>query len=269
MYFLKYYYETGYYPDKLLDGNIISNYQQLGNIIKLQNNIFYKDVINKLLNEKEIVGTLKDNFTLDLPLTKDDIISLLYYFGYLTIDKEDISGYINFKVPNNIMNEVYNDYFFSLLNEANVTIEEDILREAFKEILETGRIDKLNNYIEEILKKSDNRIFMKFDEKYIQAIYFALLHQFKKFNVYNEYPCSNGYIDLMLFKNDVICKCDIMLEFKYIKQRDYNKNLFNKIKEEGTNQLKEYSKDERIDKDTKKYLLIYVGSKLKLLEEIK
>ena len=59
-----------------------------------------------------------------------------------------------------------------------------------------------------------------------------------------------------------------MLEFKYIKQRDYSKNLFNKIKEEGTNQLREYAKDERIDDNTRKYLLIYVGSKLKLLEEV-
>jgi len=206
---------------------------------------------------------------LDTKLKKNDIISLLYYFGYLTIDKEDISGDLIFKVPNNIMNEVYNEYFLSLLSEINIEIEDTLLREAINEMIEFGNIEKLVICVTEILKKSDNRIFMKFDEKYIQATYFALLQQYKKFNTYNEYPCSNGYIDLMLFKNSQLCKSNIMLEFKYIKQRDYSKNLFNKIKEEGTNQLKEYAKDERIDNNTRKYLLIYVGSKLKLLEEIK
>jgi len=269
MYFIKYYYENKEYPEELLDNNIISNYEQLGNIIKLQNNNYYKEVIDSILKTKEISGKLTVNFSLDTKLKKNDIISLLYYFGYLTINKEDMSGDLVFRVPNNVMNDVYNEYFLSLLSDINIEIEDKLLREAVNEMIQFGSIDKLTNYVTEILKKSDNRMFMKFDEKYIQATYFALLQQYKKFKIYNEYACSNGYIDLMLFKNSEICKNNIMLEFKYIKQRDYSKSLFNKIKEEGTNQLKEYAKDERIDDSTRKYLLIYVGSKLKLLEEIK
>jgi len=123
----------------------------------------------------------------------------------------------------------------------------------------TSKLDPYKNIIDE--KIENNNIPAT-------GIYFAILCRSSVFNIYNEYACSNGYIDIILFKNSNLCKNSIMLEFKYMKQRDYSKNLFNKIKEEGTNQLREYAKDERIDDNTRKYLLIYVGSKLKLLEEV-
>lgn len=109
---------------------------------------------------------------------------------------------------------------------------------------------------------------MKFDEKYIQLLYFSLLIGNKEFRIYNEYTCSNGYIDLMILKNHELCKYDIMIELKYIKQKDYNKGLFNRIKKDGKEQLNSYSLDERISKDVRKYLVIFVGNKLKLLEEV-
>lgn len=269
MYFLKYYYENNEIPRNLLDSNIISNYEQLGNIIKLQDNYFYKDIIDKILKEKEILGELKVNFSLDLKLNKDDIISMLYYFGYLTIKERNIyTNSLIFKVPNNIINIVYNDYFISMLNEINIILDDNSMNDSIKEMVENGKIDKISNYVSEILKLSDNRIFMKFDEKYVQNIYFTLLCKNNLFKVYNEYPCSNGYIDLMLIKNNERCKCNIMIELKYIKKRDYSKNYFNKIKNEGIEQLNSYSKDERIDENTKKYLVIFVGNKIKFLEEI-
>jgi len=58
MYFIKYYYDNKEYPRYLLHNNIISNYAQLGNIIKLQNNNYYKEVIDSILKTKEISGKL-------------------------------------------------------------------------------------------------------------------------------------------------------------------------------------------------------------------
>ena len=112
---------------------------------------------------------------------------------------------------------------------------------------------------------------MKFDEKYIQTIYFTLLISNRVFNSYNEFPSSNDYIDLMLFKNSELCKYDIMIELKYLKMREYRRNrkLLEMKKQDAIKQLNEYSMDDRIDKNTlKKYVVIFVGSSLKLLEEI-
>jgi len=264
--FINYYYETGKYPKELVDPNITPNYKQIGNIIKIQNNNYYTEIIDTILKQKEISSVLKSNFSLDLELNRDDIISLLYYFGYLTIKEGSIyTNSLVFSVPNNIINEVYNDYLLSLLN---IKIDNNEIDEITKELVETSKIDRLTNYVQEILELTDNRTFMKLDEKYIQSIYFALLCKNKMFRTYNEYPCSNGYIDLMLFKNHEMCKHDIMIKLKYIKKKDYNKGLFKRIKEEGKNQLLSYSEYERLSNDTKTYLVIFVGNKVKLLEEI-
>lgn len=184
---------------------------------------------------------------------------------------ENIDIYTNsliFKIPNNVINEVYNEYFLSLLKDINIEIDTTKENEFISEICKYGKIDKLTDYVSEILRLSDNKIFMKFDEKYVQSIYFTLLCKNRIFSTYNEYQCKNGYIDLMLFRNNNLCKYNIMIELKYIKQKDYNKGLLNRLKEEGRKQLVSYSKDDRIDNNTKKYLVIFVGSKLKVMEEV-
>ena len=86
-------------------------------------------------------------------------------------------------------------------------------------------------------------IFMKFDERYIQTVYFTLLISNRLFNSYNEYPCSNGYIDLMFFSNSELCKYDIMIELKYLKVKEYRRNrkLLGIKREEAIEQLKSYS----------------------------
>lgn len=54
---------------------------------------YYENILNTLLKNNEITGVLKNKFNLKDDLTKDDIISLLYYFGYLTIKKRSNRKY--------------------------------------------------------------------------------------------------------------------------------------------------------------------------------
>ena len=272
MYFLNKYYDFNEVPKQLMDTNIAFNYGKIKKLLKLQGNSYYKEVIDTILKTGTINGELKFKFNLESKFKRDDIISLLYYFGYLTIDKCDIyDNSIIFRMPNRVISELYYNYFEEILSDINVNIDNSIIGSSVREMAETGRIDILTNYVSEILKKSDNRIFMKFDEKYIQTIYFALLISNRLFNSYNEYQCSNGYIDLMLFRNSELCKYDIMIELKYIKVKDYRKNrkLLNIKKEEAIEQLKSYSEDDRIDKTSlKRYAIVFVGHNLKVMEEV-
>ena len=62
-----------------------------------------------------------------------------------------------------------------------------------------------------------------------------------------------------------------MIELKYLKITDYekNNNLLEIKKKEAIGQLNNYSKDERINKTSlRKYVVIFVGTNLKILEEI-
>ena len=272
MYFLDYYYRLNKIPDSLIDINIAFNYGKVENLIKLYQNNYYQDILNDLFTTDTVTGILKEKFNLEYDFTKDDIISLLYYFGYLTIGKENIfDNSIQFKIPNQVMKETYNHYFVKILSDMKITFDSNYLRECYKELIVEGKINKITNYIKEILSKVDNRDFIQFDEKYIKLMYFTLLCGNKNFNTYTEYPTNHGYIDVMLFKNGNYSKNDILIELKYIKKSDYRKNkkLLLIKKEEAKNQINHYVKDERIPKENlKKYIVIFIGEKVEVIEEL-
>ena len=272
MYFLDYYYRLNKIPDSLIDINIAFNYGKVENLIKLYQNNYYQDILNDLFTTDTVTGILKEKFNLEYDFTRDDIISLLYYFGYLTIGKENIfDNSIQFKIPNQVMKETYNHYFVKILNDMKITFDSNYLRECYKELIVEGKINKITNYIKEILSKVDNRDFIQFDEKYIKLMYFTLLCGNKNFNTYTEYPTNHGYIDVMLFKNGNYSKYDIMIELKYIKKSDYRKNkkLLQIKKEEAKKQINNYVKDERIPKENlKKYIVIFIGEKVEVIEEL-
>lgn len=89
-----------------MDTNIAFNYGKIGNLLKLQNNCYYNEILDTLLKTGTIDGELKSKFNLEVNFKRDDIISLLYYFGYLTmderIDKTNLNKYIVIFVGNNL-----------------------------------------------------------------------------------------------------------------------------------------------------------------------
>ena len=262
MYYLNYYINEGHAPQELLDKNIISSYTQIRNILRLQNNNYYGIIITNLINNNREYGILKSNFTLDSMLEKDDIVSLLYYFGYITIE-EYIDKEFSYRIPNKVIRDLFIECFNNILNE-EYSINNELYE--IQEDLILGNIDKLSNEISEILKYSSNRTFIKLNEKDIGLLYFSILHKTNLFNVYNEFEASNGYMDIIAYKR-VRAEYDILIELKYIKVDDYNEDLLNERIKEANNQITKYIEDKRIDKSNlKKYIVIFIGSEYKIVE---
>ena len=265
MYLLNYYEDFKKIPKEIMDSNIAFNSGKIGNLIELKNNSFYKELLNEIITNEKVKGILKIKFDLLVDFNRDDIISILYYFGYLTIEPDIYGGYY-FKIPNEVMKVLYGNYFTKKLKESGIGYDNKTISEISKELV-IGNIDKLNNYVSEVLKKLDNRDFIKIDEKGIKIIYFTMLLNNEYYNVYSEYVSNNGYIDIYLEKKNPNIPNNIMIELKYIKKKDYSEELLNEKIEEGKSQLESYSKDERLG-DPLKYLVIFVGNELKLVENV-
>ena len=268
MYLLNYYERFKDVPDKMEDKNVVSNYHKIEHFLKLKNNEIYKDILDKLLKSNEIVGQLVTDFNLLIDLNENDLISLLYYFGYLTIKEYDsVKDKMIFKIPNEVIKETYNDYFIKILNKMKITIDNKRMEAIFNETILSSKITELSEYVSDLLKSTDNRIFMKFDEKYIQVIYFFLLMRNNYFDIYTEYPSSYGYIDIYLQSKNELMKKNIIIELKYIKKQDYTDKLLEEKRLDAKEQLINYSKDERLG-DVCRYLVVFVGNDLKILEEV-
>ena len=270
MYYLSSYELLNEAPENLMDPNIIPNYNQIANIVKLNNNKYYNDVISKLLVDNKITSELRVNFELDTELDSSDIVSLLYYFGYITIlDKVKDSDELVFTIPNILIKNIFEKYFNKVLKDNDISIDNSTTYDIVEEVSKYGKIDKLCQEVERILKEAGTRTLIRFDEKYIQLLINSIMTKNNKFNVYLEQPLNGGFCDVYLKKKNEALY-DILIEIKYIKKEDYSNRLLKEKKKQGIGQIKSYYLDSKIDKtNTKKYVVIYSSNNLKLIEEVK
>ena len=114
MYYLNKYMKDDKPPINLLDMNVAADFSKLENLITLKNNNYYKDILTQCINKEAITGNIVNKFNLVDEVTEDSIKSLLFYFGYLTIDKNALGSKVSFKIPNYVMEGIYSDCFIKL-----------------------------------------------------------------------------------------------------------------------------------------------------------
>ena len=277
MYYLNSYAKKGMAPTQLLDMNIAANFTKLGNLLTLKGNSASKEILTKAIQNKPIQGTIINKFELgEMPVDEQVIQSLLFYFGYLTIGENVTNTIIKYKIPNQVMSGIYNQYFLYLIQKSGVQINTTKIQEAALELAFEGKINKICNIVEEYLSYVGNIAWQRYDEKYVQSYMHAILGLNDMFNVYLEYNVQhNRYIDVAVFKRENSgIKYQAIIELKYIKKEDA-KTEESKQKEierkrnEALEEIKAYSQDTRLPQENmKKFIVIYVGEKLELLEEV-
>ena len=277
MYYLNNYMQLGKPPTKLLDMNIAANFTKLGNLLTLKGNSISKEILTKAIQNQPIQGEIIDKFELgEMPIDEQVIQSLLFYFGYLTIGENITDTIIKYKIPNQVMSGIYNEYFLYLIQKSGVEINITKIQEAALELGFEGKINKICKIVEEYLSYVGNISWQRYDEKYVQSYMHAILGLNNMFNVYLEYNVkNNGYIDVAVFKRENSgIKYQAIIELKYIKKEDAKteenkKKEIEKKRKEALEQIQEYSQDSRLPQENmKKFIVIYVGEKLELLEEI-
>ena len=155
------------------------------------------------------------------------------------------------------------------MKEDNIDISLVPIQVITDELMKYGTIEKVTEYVSNILNQSSSRTLINFDEKYIQLIYFVLLSSSLFYSTYMEYPLSGGYADLVILSNSAKMKENILIELKYIKKKEYSNKKFRETREKAITQLKEYSMDRRINNlPIRKYVVIFQGSEVSLLEEV-
>ena len=102
LYFLNNYLEDKRIPTQLIDMNIASDYSKLGSMLDLCKGEEREKVIEETISEEGIISEITQKFNPAMEFTKIDLVSMLYYLGYLTIVGEEV-GYPKLKIPNNVM----------------------------------------------------------------------------------------------------------------------------------------------------------------------
>ena len=268
LYFLNYYMSFGKIPGELVDTNIASDYSKIGNMLRLCRNENRLDIIEKTLSGEGIATTLVRQFNPEKSFGETEMVSMLYYLGYLTIVGEDIGDPI-LKIPNQVIKEIYAEYFLEVLRE-DIDLDIDVnYNEISREILKEGKIDKLIELSGEYLSGLSNRDYQNFDEKYVKIMLYCIARTTKKFIVKSEFELGRGYSDILLLpkvlNNDYY---SVMIEFKYLKKNEEKK--LKEKQEEAKEQIERYSNLEEIKalKNIRKYTVVTVVDNI-YIEEIK
>ena len=117
LYFLYNYIDgEGRLPRNMVEDNIRVDYNnKLHMLIRQDNNYsYYKHVIDSLVQDGFITGNLKTGFPIETMCSPDNFISLLYYFGIVTISGK-YRGMTKFTIPNKTIREHICDYMKSAL----------------------------------------------------------------------------------------------------------------------------------------------------------
>ncbi len=220
LYFAEYYQAEKKYPDELLDPNIASDYSKIRNIFKIQGreeqNLTVLDTLTEMGN---VTARLTIQFSLEKTFSKDDLISLLFYMGFLTIKEKELGGFI-FRFPNYVIERLYSDYFVGMLQEQKgLPIDNSDLSFAIRELAKKGNPQFVYDEVMKVVKALSSRDAQGFTENTLKAIFVSLLQQQQFYYVHSEYETERRYVDVFLetIRGHAVI-FETAFELKYVKK---------------------------------------------------
>ena len=72
------------------------------------------DILEKIVAGEPVESELTEKFNAEIAFGEKELISLLYYLGYLTI-RENEFGILKFGSPNDVIRKIYSEYFLEYI----------------------------------------------------------------------------------------------------------------------------------------------------------
>ena len=270
LYFLDAYQEQGQVPEELVDINILSDYGKIEAFMNLCQNMNKIELLEKIVAEEPVESELTEKFNAEMRFGEKELVSLLFYLGYLTIEQNEF-GMSKFVTPNEVVRTIYSQYFVEYIKR-KAGIQGEIKNgEMIKEILYEGKIDKAIETLGTFLTNLSNRDYQRFDEKYIKVIFYSICRMLGAVYVKSELEIGGEYADILIIPREKLNeRYGVLLEFKYIKQEDYNKKpeLLQQKLAEAKTQLERYNQTEKIQAipNLRSYAIVVVKDKIQVEE---
>ncbi|MCK6604039.1 MAG: ATP-binding protein [Ignavibacteriaceae bacterium] len=264
-------FESGYeYPREITDNNVTSDWKKISNILGRLPKKERDAIIEEVYVNESIEGSLSTQFNPETPYRPADAISVLFYNGLLTIDKEEY-GIIRYVIPNYVIKNIYWEYLrIKYEHELDLTFDLTDKGRIFRQMAAEGKIDLLIEETSKIMTPLMSNDYQNFSESNLKMIVISLLSLNKMYIIHSELEVTGGRLDLLLTRYDPYdSKYQFLLEFKYLKMRDEKRkkkavagnepDKYEQVKEEGIAQLKRYRESEYIKnlKDLRSYLIIF------------
>ncbi len=261
-------------PDSMEDPNAKTDYTKLRQLIRLDTiDSYRRRIVHRIAQDGYIYSKVKDYFPAIELIKKENFISLLYYYGMITMTGT-YHGEQRLGIPNNNVRRQYYDF---LLEEYQRTADLDTwqLKEAFVSAAYEGEWRALLQYIADCYRE-DSAVRSAIEgERHLQGYFLAYLNMYQGYLTAPEVELNHGYCDFFLMP-DKLRQPDIahsyIIELKYLKADATDEEAISQW-QEAEAQIRKYGAGSRVallSRDTQLHLVIvqFRGSKLLRLDEV-
>lgn len=221
LYYLLNYMETGESPRQMIDPNTKTDYNKMKKLLqldKLDGN--RKGVIYEIAEQGEIISNLETTFPAETLTNPKMFVSLLFYYGMLTI-KGTRGSRLMLGIPNNNVRKQYYEYLLEQYEE-KASLDTNQLEDYFYDMAYDGKWhDALQFLADSYAKVSSVRDGIE-AERNIQGFFMAYLNLNAYYMTAPELELNHGYCDFFLLPDltHYASKHCYILELKLIPKKE-------------------------------------------------
>ena len=273
LYFAKYFLRKKQYPEVMLDTNIASDYSKIRKLFHISFNkpTDNYSILYDLVRGKTTYVPVTRQFSFELGFSEDDLMSLLFYMGFLTADKVRGSKW-SLKFPNKVVESLYQKFFIeSVERRYGLNRSFTQLSQALDSFYWSNDPLPFLNMVGEVMKKDlSNRDAIGMNEKDLKYLIISYLHLSPEFYIKSEHEVERKYNDILLRRRKPFdMPHNYLIELKYFKT-SLTENALEIEKQKAITQVKGYLKTEELSEydDLKAWVWMAVGSEWVFVKEI-
>ena len=275
LYFVKNYIRHGEVPRDMIEDNIRIDYEKLRMLIRKDKEFSHDaSIIQTLVSQGYIAGELKKGFPAVSIADPDNFISLLYYFGMLTISGV-YKGKPKLTIPNLVVQEQLYTYLLNTYDEAELSFSSYEKSELASSLAYDGDWQTYFAYIADCLKRYASQRDKQKGEFFVHGFTLAMTAQNRFYRPISEQDTQEGYVDIFLCPLLDIYP-DMMhsyiVELKYAKYKD-PENRVEELRREAIEQANRYADSDTVkcavgNTRLHKVVVVYKGMEMRVCEEV-
>ena len=275
LYFVKNYIQRGKAPRDMVEDNIRIDYEKLRMLIRKDKEFAHDaSIIQTLVSEGYVTGELKKGFPAVNITNPDNFVSLLYYFGMLTISGT-YEGRTKLTIPNQVVREQIYTYLLSTYNEAELNFSSYEKNELASALAYRGDWKAYFGYIADCLKRYTSQRDKQKGEFFVHGFTLAMTAQNRFYRPISEQDTQAGYVDIFLcplldIYSDM--KHSYIVELKYAKYKDPESRV-EELRQEAIAQANHYADTDTVKRavgttQLHKIVVVYKGMDMPICEEV-
>ncbi len=261
-------------PSFMLDSNLGQNIDKIKGILSLGNPISVKEILDKALKSIPIPfdeGASELNLNLPRDMGKRELLSALFYMGFLTYDGGDEPALC---IPNRAIRIQFFEYFLKYVIEVKHEFTEKTFKKTLQPLVEGNPQPFFNFICNRYSDASGLHAHAHLRESDFQSVLICAFTLTELYDIQSELEVrgrqAKGYADILVTpKKESAAKYSYLMEIKHLKaEQGQNTTLLKETVKEAKEQLARYSLGNNIGdiQNLKRVVAVFVGVELKVLE---